>query len=269
MPAETLIRPLQAGDVEAVERLVDPPPPPLRHLVAQDPGGCWVAEVGGEPVGVVAALSRELMWLLGALVVRPDMRRQGVGRQLFEVSMTHGRGCLRGMLSTPAHPAAVRLVRQSGFSVHPWMRATGTVARGVLPVVERVREGGVGDVDLMDSVDRQVRGAAHGVDHPWLAARHRLRVVDRTTGSGYVYVAPNGGPLLLAATNRRTAADLLWESLAATDPAVPVSAARITAANAWALDVALEAGLEVTTHGYLGVREMRPPTPYLPHAHLL
>ena len=33
---------------------------------------------------VVAALTRELMWVLSILEVRPDMRRRGVGRQLLE-----------------------------------------------------------------------------------------------------------------------------------------------------------------------------------------
>ena len=270
MPHETLIRPLQVGDLTRVEDLLRTDARlELAHLLAQDPGGCWVAESGGAPFGVVAALSRELMWVLSVLEVRPDMRRRGVGRQLLEVAMTHGRGCLRGMLSVSPHPAAIRLTRQAGFTVHPWMRASGAVPRALLPVTERVREGSVGDVDLMDSVDRQVRGAAHAVDHPWLASTHPVRVIERTTGSGYVYLAPGGGPALLAATNRRTATELLWESLAATDPDVPVTVSRISAANGWALDVVLEAGLEVGPDGYLGVREMKPPTPYLPHAHLL
>jgi len=270
VPHETLIRPLQVGDLPGVAGLLSADQrPALGHLVAQDPGGCWVAESDGEPVGVVAALTRELMWVLSVLEVRRDMRGRGVGRQLLEVAMTHGRGCLRGLIAVSPHPAAVRLTRQSGFTVHPWMRATGSVSRDVLPVTERARDGSAGDSDLMDSVDRQVRGAAHGVDHRWLASTYPLRVIERTTGNGYVYVAPGGGPALLAATNRRTATELLWESLAATDPTVPVTVPRISSANGWALDVVLEAGLEVGTDGYLGVRDVKPPTPYLPHAHLL
>ena len=43
----------------------------------------------------------------------------------------------------------------------------------------------------------------------------RLVVSDTSTGSGYAFHAADGMPALLAATNRRTAARLLWECLAA------------------------------------------------------
>jgi hypothetical protein len=145
----------------------------------------------------------------------------------------------------------------------------GRVARELLPVVERVREGSAGDIDLLNSVDRQVRDAAHGVDHEVLTATYRLVVVDRTTGSGYAYVESGGGPYLLAATNRRTATDLLWEALAASTPQEPVVVPRLTPANEWALDVGMAGRLEVWTRGYLALRGMRPPAPYLPSGYFL
>jgi hypothetical protein len=135
--------------------------------------------------------------------------------------------------------------------------------------VERVREGSAADRDLLDSVDRRVRGSAHGVDHEILAGTHRLVVTDRSTGSGYAYVRPGGGAYLLAATNRRTAADLLWEALAATSPEVPVSLDHVTAANQWALDVGMACRMELWTRGYLALRGLEPPTPYVHSGHFL
>jgi hypothetical protein len=132
-----------------------------------------------------------------------------------------------------------------------------------------VREGSLGDRDLMDSVDRRVRDSAHGVDHEVMLQGHRLVVVDRSTGSGYAYVPPAGGVSLLAATNRRTATDLLWESLAASDPETPVSIDHVTAVNEWAVDVGLESRLEPWTEGYLALRGMKPPAPYLHNGGLL
>ena len=81
----------------------------------------------------------------------------------------------------------------------------------------------------MDSVDRQVRGAAHGVDHEMLAAH--LPAAWWSTGrpARATPTSPSGAPYLLAATNRRTATDLLWETLAAATPDVPVSVAHVTA----------------------------------------
>lgn len=243
----------------------------LEHLVRHDPGGCWVAEDGdGRLVGMAAALSRELMWVLAALAVQPARRGRGVGGQLLLAALEHGRGCLRGMLTAPPDPRAVRMCRQAGFTLHPTMLLTGAVDRAELPVVERVREGSSADIDLMDSVDRQVRDSAHGPDHELLASTYRLVVVDRSTGSGYAYVEPDGGPHLLAATNRRTAHDLLWETLAASAPGGACTVRHVTAANEWALDVGLAARLEAHNAGYLGLRHLRrPPAPYLPSGHFL
>jgi hypothetical protein len=94
-------------------------------------------------------------------------------------------------------------------------------------------------------------------------------VLDRPTGSGYAYVLEGGGAYLLAATSRRAATDLLWESLAASSPDQPVSVAHVTAANQWALDVGMAARLEVRTEGYLGLRGMKPPAPYLHSGYFL
>ena len=80
---------------------------------------------------------------------------------------------------------------------------------------------------------------------------------------------PSGAPYLLAATNRRTATTLLWETLAATEPDVPVSIDHVTAANEWAIDVGLACGMELWTRGFLALRGMRPPSPYLHRGHFL
>ena len=287
---------MRAGDVPAVERLTDEgfyeleqrtsprgwPEPSRRsqekstrwrrrldHMLRHDAGGCWVAEDRSGLVGVAVALKRDLTWILATYVVRPDLQGRGVGRQLLEAALVHGRGCLRGMLSASPDPRAARHYRLAGFTLHPTMLLTGTVSREALPVVERVREGNARDIDLMNSVDRQVRDSAHGVDHEVLSSLYRVVVVDRTTGSGYAYVESGGGPYLLAANNRRTATDLLWETLAASSPAEPVTIGRVTASNEWALDVGMEARLDLHSNGYLGLRHMKPPMPYLPSGHFL
>lgn len=237
------------------------------HLLGTDPGGCWVAEDGGEQVGFATSAVREKLWLLATYAVRPGRQGRGIGKPLLEAALHHGRGCLRGMLSASADARAVRRYRLAGFSLHPQMTLSGTVDRSALPVVEKVREGSVGDVDLMDSLDRRTRGAAHGVDHTHMLARWRCLVTDTTTGSGYAYVGAEGRLALLAADNRRAATRLLWAVLAdgPPDTAVP----HLTAANEWALDVGLAARLDLRTEGYLALRGMAPPTPYVHNGALL
>jgi hypothetical protein len=121
----------------------------------------------------------------------------------------------------------------------------------------------------MDSLDRQRRDAAHGPDHAVLSSLHRLLVADHSTGSGYVYLRDSGSPALLAASNGRTATRLLWAAIATAQAGEPVEVAHVTAVNEWAVDVGLEAGLAVSTRGYLALRGMRPPMPYLHHGSLL
>ena len=294
--SDYFVRPMTRADAAAVERLTDEAfydlsvrthrtgwPEPARrsparseqwrlrmeHLVRHDPGGCWVAEDRDGLLGAAASMRRDLSWFLATYAVRPGVQGRGVGRQLLDAALSHGTGALRGMLAASEDPLAVRRYRLAGFSMHPTMLLWGTVARENLPVVERVREGSAGDIDLMNSVDRQVRDAAHGVDHEILTATYRLVVVDRTTGSGYAYVEPGGGPYLLAATNRRTATDLLWETLAASTPGKPVVVPHLTAVNEWAVDVGMTCRLELWTRGYLALRGMRPPSPYIPSGHFL
>ena len=291
-----VVRPMLVDDASAVERLTDEvffdletrqhrpgwPDPEHRspqdavdwaaraaHDVRHDPRGCFVAEDRARILGAVVSKRRDTTWLLSTLAVRRDVQGRGVGRQLLEAALAYGAGCLRGMIGSSDDPLAVRRYRLAGFSLHPQMLLWGRVPRAALPLVERVREGSAGDVALLDSVDRQVRDAAHGVDHDLLVRTHRLVVVDRPTGSGYAYVRPGGAPYLLAATNRRTATALLWESLAATDPDVPVGIDHVTAANEWAVDVGMACRMELWTRGYLALRGMRPPAPYLHSGHFL
>ena len=291
---DVTIRPMRPDDVPAAERLsaegfydLDlrmhrrswPEPairPPARaegwvtrtlHFLRTDPGGCWVAEDEVGLAGIATSFTRETMWCLATYAVRPGLQGRGIGKPLLAAALHHGRASLRGMLSSSSDPRAARIYQQAGFDLHPQMFLTGTVDRSAIPVVEKVREGSEGDIELMDSIDRRTRGAGHGPDHTLMLRLWRLIVSDTSTGSGYAYIEDKGTVALLAATNRRTAARLLWAGLA--DGPAETTIGHVTGANQWVLDVGLAARLELHQEGYLGVRGMKPPAPYVHHGALL
>ncbi len=235
-----------------------------RHLVATDPGGCWVAERDGEMLGVVVSFVREKMWLLASYAVVPGAQGLGLGRALLAPALEHGKGSLRGMLNASNDPKAVRRYHDAGFRLYPQMFLRGTPDRSTIPVVEKVREGSSSDIDLLNSLDRRTRGAAHGSDHEVLLEQYRLVVSDTTGGQGYAYV--DGGIALLAATDRRTAVRLMWEAIASSDE---VLIGHITPENDWAVEVGLAARLELDQGGYQALRHMKPPQLYLPHGALM
>lgn len=238
-----------------------------RHLVRTDSGGCWVAEDETGVVGIATSHRREVLWCLASFAVLPGRQGRGIGKPLMAAAMAHGSGCTRSMLSSSADTRAVRVYRQAGFDLHPQMYLTGVVDRSAIPVVEKVRAGGAADLDLMDSLDRAARGAGHGVDHELMVGSWPLLVSDTSTGSGYAYLNERGQLALLAASNRRTAARLLWAALA--EGAERVTVHHLTGANQWALDVGFAARLELHQEGYLGLRGMKPPTPYVHNGALL
>lgn len=296
MPTDVLIRPMRPADVPEAEELsaesflaVDRettsahlPVPERRpasraaawiartsHFLSTDPGGCWVAASGDAMVGFAVSFRRELGWFLASYAVRPSLRGSGIGKPLLDAALGHSVGCLRGMLAASDDPRAFRRYHAAGFTLHPQLLLHGVVDRSTLPVVSHVRDGTPSDFELMDSVDRRCRDAAHGVDHEVLAFTYRLLVLDRTTGSGYAYVDQSGSPALVAATNRRSAAALLWEALGSSSPGAMVSVPHVTAANDWAVTVGMAARLSVATRGYLALRGMKPPMPYLHHGSFL
>jgi GNAT superfamily N-acetyltransferase len=287
---DVLIRPMTVGDVTEAERLSDEAFSPLaepgmftnrspeqqamwraraEHLLQTDPAGCWVAERDGAMLGFATSYRRDLTWFLGTYAVRPDLQGEGLGRALMDAALTHARGCLRGMLSASRDPKAFRRYRSAGFTMHPQMFLVGRVDRSAIPVVEHVREGNESDFDLLDSLDRQRRDAAHGPDHAVLLSQNRLLVTDRPGRSGYAYLGADGKPAVVCASDRRTATSLLWEAVASAPDDADLTIPHITAANEWAIDVGLAARLTVHTAGYLALRGMKPPAPYLHHGALL
>jgi GNAT superfamily N-acetyltransferase len=239
------------------------------HLVEHDADGCWIAEDDSEPLGISTSLRRESWWGLSSYFVLPKAQGTGVGRALLDAALRHADGTDRAMICASHDPKAFRRYRLAGFTMHPTMLGWGTVDRSAIPALPRVRDGAGRDAEWCDEVDREARSAGHGVDHIVMREQYDLHVVDDSTGRGYCYAWPAGGTYLLAATDTKTASDLLWASLAQASDEPDLRFVYATAEQEWAVDVAIAARLELHGRGYLAYRGMPPAMPYLPSVHFM
>jgi GNAT superfamily N-acetyltransferase len=238
----------------------------MQFFLTVDPEGCWVAVDDDEVMGFAISQNRGRFWFLATYGVLPDRQGAGIGKRLMDSVLAHA-DSRQGMYSATVHPAATRRYRMAGFTLYPQMRMVGTVDRSTLPAITGLSEGVAADFDWMDRLDEDLRGAGHGPDHGYLLENTRL-VVSRAEGRpGYVYIDDRGRPALLAAAREDTAEDLLWEALASSQGNTLVNC--ITTDNHWAVDVGLAARLDIGQEGYLAVRGMKAPAPYLPSGHFL
>ncbi|MDL4821510.1 GNAT family N-acetyltransferase [Actinomadura opuntiae] len=237
------------------------------YFLSVDPAGCWIAEEGRDVVGFAISQNRGALWYLATYGVLPGRQGKGIGRRLMDAVLDHAGG-RPVLLSSTVHPAATRRYRLAGFTLHPQMRMVGTVDRSTLPAVRGLREGRDDDLEWMDRLDTAVRGAGHGPDHAHMLETLRLVVSDASDRRGYVYIDERRGrPELLAADRPETAQNLLWEALASTRGDTLVNC--ITTGNHWAVDVGLAARLDIGQEGYIAVRGMPAPAPYLASGHYL
>ena len=121
---------------------IEPPPDHVierrfRRVIETDPGGAWVAEEDGRPVGAGLAILREGLWGLSMLVVHPDAQSGGVGRALLDRALKESKA--RGhrlVVLVGDEPFYGRV----GFKIIPKGRATmpGPVDHSRLLVAELV-----------------------------------------------------------------------------------------------------------------------------------
>ena len=234
----------------------------IEHLLGTDPAGSWVAvDHDHRVVGLAQSFVRQSYWVLSLLAVDPRLQTSGVGRALLDRAMAHGAGC-RGTIQVSMDPRAVRLYTTAGFELHPSMIAWGTLRPDRPGAPGTVRVGDAGDLDLVDDIDRAVRGAPRSADLRQLV-EHDGATLLLDGHQAYAVVKPDR-MITMAGRDESSASGILAAALALSPPG-HFEMGWLTAPQQWAIRGALAAGLSLHPSGPVMVRGMvGPPTPYLP-----
>ena len=224
----------------------------VAHPFTTDPEGAFVAELGGDVIGVAEAIVRERLWCLSLFAVAPGSQSAGAGAALLDSAISYRRETDAGLIVSSNDPRALRLYASRGFALIPTFHAEGPVDRRRLP-------GGTGPVgedagseqESLAELTRRVRGAPYTGELSF-ALRHGGRLLRAPHDRGFAVLADGGRVWTLVARDEEAADALLWNALALTDDEASVR--WITGEQQWAIDVIVRARLRLVAYGALCVR---------------
>jgi len=126
-------------------------------FLAYDSKGCFLVEENGERIGMIAATAYDTCGFLGELIVVPERRGQGIGRQLMEhaIGYLQARSCRSIYLDgdTPAVPLYERLgLRVVCRSLRFLGTLEGKTSEGVRMMTPT-------DLETVGAIDRSAFGA--------------------------------------------------------------------------------------------------------------
>ncbi|HVT41847.1 MAG TPA: GNAT family N-acetyltransferase [Acidimicrobiales bacterium] len=239
-----------------------------RHFLGTDPAGSWVAEDGGLVIGMSQSFVREGYWMLSQLGTVPGRQGRGVGKELLRLALSHGDADGPGTIQCSRDPKAMALYSSFGFTLHPVVAAWGAMRPGGMerPAdVERYEPEQVTSrqLDIVDAIDRAVRGSARTVDIVAMLAQPGNWLLLHGE-DGYA-VAKAERIVTLGARTEESATLVLRTMLAEAPPGETIEVNWLTSAQQWAICEIVRAGIELQPFGPVMVRGMDgPPRPYIP-----
>lgn len=180
-----------------------------RFCLAEEPGGLWIAEFDGDPVGFGFSWMRQSFWYLAQLFVRPDFQGRGIGQLLLATMLRHaedkGAGN-RALVTTSYNAAAMGLYIRHGLrprevllrmSVPADRLAASPSTYGVKSI-----EPWPGCQTWLGEIDESTLGFRRGSHHAFLLANasRGLRIEHAGRRPSYAYISARGhiGPLAIA-----------------------------------------------------------------------
>jgi len=214
------IRRLEERDIDAAIALTDLEAwgytrEDFRRLLALSPDGCFAAERYGRVVGVLTTTTYDGLAFLGAVIVAPELRGKGVGKEMMEAALAHLRATGVRTVRLNAYLNAIPFYERLGFhreyEVIRWhgLAKAGERVRGIRPV----RAEDLTGLARMDAkyfgANRQKLLARLAEEFPstFLVAENRGRL------RGFIVGNPSGasceiGPWVVEPGSRRVATDL-------------------------------------------------------------
>ena len=181
------------------------------HVLATDPGRCWVAELDGRVVGYTRAIVRDGTWFFASLFIDPSAQGRGIGRRLFELA-ADGAPARRLTITDSIQPISNALYGSMGLlPIAPLIRLVGRAAA----VAPSDLEPAEATLDDLAAIDRAAYGFERRQDHPYWATRGSRRAWARDgLIVAWSYRGPEGQIGPLAALDPSAAAGALRAELA-------------------------------------------------------
>jgi ribosomal protein S18 acetylase RimI-like enzyme len=154
----TQIRRLEERDIDAAIALTDLEAwgytrEDFRRLLALSPDGCFAAERDRRVVGVLTTTTYNGLAFLGAVIVAPELRGKGVGKQMMEATLAHLRTAGVRTVRLNAYLNAIPFYERLGFhreyEVTRWHGPAS--GRGSVPTVRPVRADDLAGLARMDA----------------------------------------------------------------------------------------------------------------------
>ena len=177
------------------------------HLQSTDPERFVVATVPGADgervVGFASAIVRERLWYLSMLFILPEFQGVGLGHDLLAGVRPTDETMIRGVATDSAQPVSNAMYAAEGMVPRmPLLGLTGLPRRpeafgelpsGIVPLAFDEIAAGPPDgqghrllSEAVDTLDRELFGVAHPLDHRFLRMEARR---------GWLYRGPDGTPV--------------------------------------------------------------------------